>query len=154
MAGFPGHGSVSDVTWRALEEEITKCIGRGSSKGVASRSYRCWEAKTVSHPITHPTPSHSNSLESACFATWTMYDGYNNETFLMFVPNICIISSHKLSSDRIRHESDMRTSSSLLCLVPHSRNLQSTIQRLPSSLIFLALLIVKSKKWTFLPLLL
>ena len=46
----------------------------------------------------------------------TMYDGYDSGTFLMFVPNICIISSHKLSSDRIRHESDMRTSSSIHAL--------------------------------------
>ena len=43
-----------------------------------------------------------------------MYDGYDNDTFLMFVPTICIISSHKLSSARIRHEADMSSHENII----------------------------------------
>ena len=116
-AGFPGHGAVLDVTW-ALEEEITKCLGRGSSKGVASRSFNCWEAKTVSHHKSLISFSHSSATvwNQYVLHLHTMYDGYVNDTFLMFVSTICIISSHKLSSARIRHEADMRTSSSIHAL--------------------------------------
>ena len=60
--------------------------------------------------------THSVTVWNQYVLMKTMYDGYDSGTFLMFVPNICIISSHKLSSNRIRHESDMRTSSSIHAL--------------------------------------
>ena len=96
-----------------LEEEITKCLGRGSSKGVASRSFSCWEAKTVSHPKSLISISHSLVWDQNVLLN-TMYDGYNNDTFLMFVPTICIISSHKLSCARIRHEADMSSHENII----------------------------------------
>ena len=71
------------------------------------RSQDSLSSKSVTHTVT---------VWNQYVLMKTMYDGYDSGTFLMFVPNICIISSHKLSSDRIRHESDMRTSSSIHAL--------------------------------------
>ena len=107
---------------------------------------RSQDSKTVSHPESLIPIFHtSNSLKSVCFVEDNaLFDGYDNETFLMFVPTICIISSHKLSSDRIRHELDMRTSSSIfrlcLSLMPSllkKLNLLSTIHSLSQSRGFL-----------------
>ena len=89
---------------------------------------------SLSSQVTHLKLSQL-SLESECFIKDNVYDGYNNDTFLMFVPTICIISSHKLSSARIRHEADMSSHENIIEYI-HTlsdaslANLQSTFHRL------------------------
>ena len=79
---------------------------------------------SLSSQVTHLKLSKLLSLESECCIKHNVYDGYNNDTFLMFVPTICIISSHKLSCARIRHEADMSSHENIieyihtLCLMP------------------------------------
>ena len=99
---------------KRLQSVLAEDHPKGSPQG-PSTAEKPRQSLIPSHSSHSLTAQLSNSLESKCFAL-TMYDGYDNDTFLMFVSTICIISSHKLSSARIRHEADMRTSSSIHAL--------------------------------------
>ena len=125
---------MSDVT-QFLRKRLQSVLAEDHPKGSPQGPSAAEKPRQSLIQVTHLKLSQL-SLESECCIKDNVYDGYNNDTFLMFVPTICIISSHKLSLARIRHEADMSSHENIieyihtLCLMPLIVNLQSTFHRL------------------------